>query len=112
MGNGITDMELKDFVKQALLDISSGVEAAQAELPEEAMVGSSNHYKFDKLPASVLQDYAHNLYSVVTFDVAVTTADTVEGGGINVLSFKAGGKIEGRAETASRPQFALTLRLK
>ncbi len=106
-------MELKDFVKQALLDITTGVEAAQKDLPEGASVGSSNQNRFEKLPSNVLQDHHHHLYSVVDFDVAVTTSDTVGGGGgISILPFKAEGKVEGRSETASRLRFAVTLRLK
>jgi hypothetical protein len=105
-------MELKDFVKQALLDIKAGVDAAQAELGDKALLGSSSQYKIDKLPSNVLQDYSGALYSVVDFDVAVTTSDSVEGGGgINILSLKAGGKVEGRSETASRLQFAITMRI-
>jgi hypothetical protein len=105
-------MDLKDFVKQALLDIAGGVEAARQELPKAAVVGNSNRFKIEKLPANVLQDHSGALYSVIEFDVAVTSADAVEGGGgINVLSFKVGAKVEGKSETVSRLQFPVTIRL-
>ena len=106
-------MELKDFVSKTLTDIVSGVEAAQSQLGNGISVATSDGFRFEKLPQNVLQDHGGRLYSVVEFDVAVTTTDAVTGGGgINVLAFTAGGKVEGKAETASRLQFAVTLQLK
>jgi hypothetical protein len=107
-------MELKDFVTKALLEIVEGIAAAQAAMPDGQMIGTTRqeYFRDNSRPANIVQDAHANVYSVVSFDVAVTTVDEVKGeGGIKVFSIGAKGEATGRAETASRIQFATTVRL-
>jgi len=106
-------MELKDFVKSAISDIVEGVRSARSDLGSSVAIGTTSHSTVSQLPTSVVQDSTGKLYSVVSFDVAVTTADTTEGGGgIQIAPFKLGATVSGSSETVSRIQFALTLSLK
>jgi hypothetical protein len=107
-------MELKEFVKRALLDVAEGVAAAQGDMPNGNLVGSTGQMTLreSSKPDGIVQDYDGHLYSIVSFDVAVTTVDEVRGeGGIKVFSIGASGGVTGKAETASRIQFATTVRL-
>lgn len=106
-------MELREFVKAAIIDIVHGLEDAQAELGDMQNVGHTGGFSLTSVPPGMAQTTSGAIYSVVNFDVAVTTVDATKGGGgIQVLAFKAGGEVEGRAETSSRVQFATTLRVK
>ncbi|UXN73179.1 hypothetical protein N8D56_19730 [Devosia sp. A8/3-2] len=106
-------MELKEFVKQAVQDIIAGLNEASDGLIGLQAVGHSNHNKMSVLPPNILQDHNGGIYSVVNFDVAVTTLDEVSGGGrISIVPFKMEGKAVGRAETISRIQFATIVRAK
>jgi len=105
-------MELKDFVKSAINDIVEGVRSAQSDVGDSVAIGTTGHNALRDAPTSVVQDSTGKLYSVVSFDVAVTTADTTEGGGgIQIAPFKLGATVSGSSETVSRIQFALTLSL-
>lgn len=78
-------MELREFVKNSLLDILGGIKDAQAEVQKhDGSMGVVNP-KFE----------GHGLtVSTIKFDVAVTTASTTSGkasGGINVYAAKVGG---------------------
>ena len=96
-------MELKEFVKQAIVDIAAGVGEAPKELTGGQTIASTGQAMLKQGHSSVAPDVFGHLYSVVDFDVAVTTLDEVRGdGGIQVFSIGAKGEAAGRAETASR----------
>lgn len=105
-------MNLKDFVKQAIIDVVQGVEAAQTELGSDYAIGTSSHNRIASLPPQVVQDHNGAIYAVVAFDIAVTTSDEAKGsGGISVLSFGAKAELAGRSETASRVSFSTIARM-
>ncbi len=83
-------MNLKDFVKQSLLDITEGVTAAQ----EESLLFIA--------PAKV-HDQPINSHSQVHFEVSVVVSSEV-GGGISIWS-AANAKTDRRSEHVSKISF-------
>lgn len=107
-------MELKDFIKTALMDVVEAVKEAQDSVKDVATIApytAGNKLMYIKTP----EGYAN--ISNIDFDVAVTTEtkENVEGGlkgGIQVagiLSFGAGGKEEivEKSQNISRIKFSI-----
>ncbi|MCL6653499.1 hypothetical protein A6R70_14495 [Agrobacterium rubi] len=105
-------MELKDFVNKAIVDVVQGVEDARKTLGTSSSIGTTFHTKIAGLPSQVLQDGNGHIYSVISFDIAVTTSDESKGGGgINVMAFSAKGEVSGKSETVSRVSFSTIAKL-
>lgn len=104
-------MELKDFIKAAITDITEAVSDLQGELKNGAVVSPS-------MPAPISlktlkQDGKNRLISNVDFDVALTigNVDTIEGhaglGLLQVFSAKVDGGNESKTEHISRIRFSI-----
>jgi hypothetical protein len=91
-------MNIEDFVKEALLAIVRGVEAAQADPSSGAMIG--------RLPAGTVNgvsfqfDNDKNLVGFVEFDLA-TTVDTLAGGKAGITIFGGGIGAEGHSQSTA-----------
>lgn len=106
-------MELKEFIKQTLVQIIEGVnDTNDAVRRSGAYVRTTQGYCIGGGPI-----HSTALATNVDFDVAVVTTETNAtngGGGIKVASvFSAGGNIEDKTENqiTSRVKFTLQLRL-
>ena len=106
-------MELKEFIKTALADITDAVKELQQELQNGAIISPS-------MPAPIANttvkdpqnDKIDRLISKIDFDVAITigSSDKMEGGGkmgIQVFSAKIGGGNEAHTENVSRMTFSI-----
>ncbi len=110
-------MELKDFIKTALIDLITGVDEAKLVLKDQGgsfvcpPLGHAYRKEFD------LQFDAHGrYYQKVEFDVAVTVENTDTGGakaGIKVMGLEAslGGNLTANSSTASRVKFHVPIAL-
>lgn len=111
-------MELKDFVKQTILDIATAIQEANKEAKEqsiEAIVNPSNIVrKGDPSQYYNPRSQDRDMYQVenIEFDVAVTTSGSIEGGmkgGINVVGIElgGGGKVVDQSSKASHIKFTI-----
>ncbi|MCY1635063.1 hypothetical protein [Marinifilum sp. D737] len=84
-------MELKDFVKNTLVEITNGIKEAQKATEENGAIINPNFGK-----AYMRDDISNDNKHIIDFKVAVTTTDESNAGaGIHVASlFKAGGDIK------------------
>ena len=106
-------MELKEFIKTAISDITGAVSELQTELENGAIVSPS-------LPNPIANttvidpenDRINRPISKIDFDVAITVGDTAtkEAGGklgIQILSAKIGGESQTHTENMSRMSFSI-----
>jgi len=105
-------MELDEFVKNTMLQITKGVQAAQAD--ED--VGQHISPKLRRGSNEGPETTQRLAVQAVDFDVAVTAATTKEGaagGGIQVagLSIGGGGTVAAENQTISRIRFQVGLAL-
>lgn len=108
-------MELKDFVKGVITDITCAVKELQDELKNGAVVSPNLERSTGK---DTVKDYCNagacRPISEIDFEVAVTAGNMVNkeaGGalGIHVLQGKVGGKSEERMESISKIRFSIPL---
>lgn len=114
-------MVLKDFIKETLTQIVSGIEETNAEIvSKSAFVVSSNIQASKdncKIKATIDKSRNYHVISDVDFDVAISTQDSekVQGGGqIQVLSFLnlgSNGSSENLSSSVSRVKFTIPLAL-
>lgn len=106
-------MELKDFVKTTIADITNAVTELQAELKNGAIISPSIP---QPIANSTIKDpdneNVNRRVSCIDFDVALTVGETgaVESGGkvgIQILSAKIGGESRNHMENASRITFSI-----
>lgn len=99
-------MELREFVKEALTEILSGVRDAQDELnQQQGPRGVINPTWNDQ------EDLAEHV-QVVKFDVAVTASDQATKGGkagIKVWAIEAGGKVEEQTQNKTMSRISFTI---
>lgn len=106
-------MELKEFIKTALSDITNAVSELQAELQNGAIVSPSVPNSISNVTVKDPQnDKINRPISKIDFDVAITvgsTDNTEVGGkiGIQIFSAKLGGNNENRTENVSRITFSI-----
>ena len=103
-------MELKEFIKTAISDITSAISELQSELQNGAVVSPSMPQPISTKTIDV--DGANRLISNVEFDVALTigNTDTSSGNakvGIQIFSAKLGGDNQSRTENVSRLTFSI-----
>ena len=97
-------MELKEFIKEVILDITNAIDELKSELPNDAIIAPTNSNTDQK----VNSDVGVLEVSYVDFEVAVTAASTDDtkksaGGGIKVLAISIGGGTEkGNKELSER----------
>ena len=103
-------MELKEFIKTAISDITNAVSELQKELDNGAIVSPSRHIPIkDK---TIREGNYHKFVSDIDFDVAITISnvDSIHGqakAGIQILSAKINGDNESKTENASRMTFSV-----
>ena len=106
-------MELKEFIKTALSDITNAVSELQAELQNGAIVSPSVTNSIANVTVKDPQDNKINRpISKIDFDVAITvgSTDNIEAGGkvgIQIFSAKLGGNNENHTENVSRITFSI-----
>ena len=108
-------MELKEFIKTALADITNAVSELQTELQNGAIVSPSLPYSVSNATVKDQQnDKINRQISKIDFDVAITvggTNNTEAGGkvGIQVFSAKLGGNNESHTENVSKIAFSIPI---
>lgn len=104
-------MELKEFIKTALADITNAVSELQGELMNGAIVSPSLPDSGEK---TIEIDNKNVILTQVAFDVAITAGgtDTIKGGakgGLHVFSAKVDGSNEEHTENVSRVSFTVPI---
>lgn len=106
-------MELKEFIKTALADITNAVSELQEELTNGAIVSPSVPNPISNVTVKDPQnDKINRPISKIDFDVAITVGsigNTEAGGkiGIQIFSAKLGGNNESHTENVSRIKFTI-----
>ena len=108
-------MELKDFIKTAITDITEAVSELQEELKNGTIVNPSIPNPIPNATVKAPDNVNINKrISNVDFDVALTVADTgtIESGGkvgIQIFSAKIGGESISHTENVSRITFSIPI---
>lgn len=113
-------VDLKDFVRESILDVMKGIAEARADSTVGGQVAPviRDHANID--PSFGVAWHAGAMWSVMKFDIAITASTTTEAGAgakakFNVAVFQGSlggdGKIGGHDETVSRVQFQVHCRL-
>lgn len=108
-------MELKEFIKTAIADITNAVSELQVELKNGAIVSPSMSHPIANMTVKDPDNESVNRkISQVDFSVALTVCDTdtIESGGkagIQILSAKIGGESTTHTENVSRIAFSIPL---
>lgn len=106
-------MELKEFIKTAITDITEAVSELQEELDNGAIVSPSLPNPISN--TTVIDPDNENInkpISKIDFDVAITVGDTSATGagvkaGIQIFSAKIGGESQTHTENVSRMTFSI-----
>lgn len=103
-------MELKDFIKTAITDITDAISELQSDLNNGSIVSPSMPYAISTKTLRV--DGANMLISAIDFDVALTigNTDTISGkakAGIQIFSAKLSGDNQSHSENVSRLTFSV-----
>ena len=106
-------MELKEFIKTAITDITEAVSELQEELSNGAIVSPSLPNPISN--STVIDpdnDKVNRRISQIDFDVAITVGDTSATGagvkaGIQIFSAKIGGESQTHTENVSRMSFSI-----
>lgn len=106
-------MELKEFIKTAIADITGAVSELQNELDNGAIVSPSLPNPISN--TTVIDpdnDKVNRRISQIDFDVAITVGDTSAIGagvkaGIQIFSAKIGGESQTHTENVSRMTFSI-----
>lgn len=110
-------MELKEFIKTAITDITEAVSELQNELKNGAIVSPSMPtYVVNKMLKDPRNDRVNRLISNIDFDVAITVgdADKIEAkgkAGIQIFTARMGGESESHVENVSRLTFSIPVAL-
>lgn len=104
-------MELKEFIKTALTDITNAVSELQGELTNGAIVSPSLPENGEK---TIVIDNKNVILTQVAFDVAIIAGgtDTIKGGakgGLHVFSAKVDGSNEEHTENVSHVSFSIPI---
>lgn len=106
-------MELKEFVKETIADITNAIAELQREMTNGAVVNPTLN-KSDDETGTVMVDGKPCRVERINFDVAVTVAEAsgVEGGaktGIAIMGAKIGTAMSAKAESCSRLTFSVPM---
>lgn len=105
-------MNLREFIKEALVDIVSGVADARTEvIQHEALIGSDPAFGHVR-EAKILTDKFDRTITMVEFDIALTQADSKDSkAGIGVFLASVGvgaqGASHGETSSLSRIKFSV-----
>lgn len=100
-------MELKDFIKTAIRDISDAVTELNDEMGEKGLI--VNPTPDDHLDGMIYTDDGAWIQKV-DFNLSISVSDTTEcGGGIKINILKAGINNEVNSQTLSSIQFSLNV---
>ncbi len=104
-------MELKEFIKTAVADITNAVSELQKELQNGAIVSPSLQ---NENKSTTVIDNKNMILTQVAFDVAITAGgtDTVRGGakgGLHVFSASVDGSTEEHTENISHVSFTIPI---
>jgi len=108
-------MELKEFVTETLLQIASGIEAAQTELQDSGSAARINTSVTRDNSGTLVTGGRRHSVEFVEFDVAILAnsgTETKAGVGLTVaslLSLNAGGKSNDSHGTESRIKFKVPI---
>lgn len=107
-------MELKDFIKAAVTDITEAVSDLQAELNNGTIVNPTLASSGNNETVNV--DGQCRIMERLNFDIAVTVSETKGANGsikagISVFGAKLGGESTGKSENVSRMTFSIPLLL-
>ena len=105
-------MELKEFIKGVLRDVTDAVSESQKELSNGAVVSPMDTN--NDLKAYVMKGDKYRTVSDIDFDIAVTVSAESDkggniGGSIRVLSASLGGKVAVTNEEVSRVKFSIPI---
>lgn len=103
-------MELKDFIKTAVVDITNAISELQEELQNGSIINPTLPY-----PVTNKAIRVNNIIrpiETLVFDIAVTATETsgIEGGakaGISVFGAKVGAATNAKAENVSKLTFSI-----
>lgn len=104
-------MELDIFLKEALVQISRGIQIANEELsPTRKKPDGTELPKLYLLAPGTKQEQGHGIH----FDVAITSSTTDEGNGgvkvkLAVVEVDIGGKLKSSEKAVSRIQFSVNV---
>ena len=106
-------MQLKEFIKETLTEITMGVIEAQTHVDGKHGVDERNKPIISPLiTIQRVREIGIDPYQMVEFDVAVTVeSETEMGGGVMVVGSGAKGMKKDSTVTASRIQFKVPIRL-
>lgn len=108
-------MELKEFIKTAIADITNAVKELQGELKNGAIVSPSYpHVIANSTVVDPEMGKANRKISQIDFDVALTVGDSDTIGsnakvGIQIFSARVGGESKSRTENVSRITFSIPI---
>lgn len=104
-------MELDAFIKETLVQISNGIQSANAELaPQRKKNDGTDLPKLYLLSPGQIQEQGNGVH----FDVAITTRTEDEGKGsakvkLAVVEAELGGKLKASEQAVSRIQFSINV---
>jgi hypothetical protein len=105
-------MELKEFIKTAIADITAAINESQEEL--NAQKAYINPILTNRTGEYVIIDKHYHVITHLNFDLAVTTTEAANiggnvGGSIKIISAKLGTEQQSTVEHASRLTFELPI---
>ncbi len=105
-------MELKDFIKGVIRDVTDAVSESQKELSNGAVVSPMDINNDQK--AYIMKGEKYITVSDIDFDIAITVSAESDkggnvGGSIRVLSASFGGKVAVTNEEVSRVKFSIPI---
>ena len=111
-------MDLKDFVRDTLVQINAGVAEAQTQVSESVRGNSEVNPRFSKWKDGETLGFVDNETPIfaVSFDVAVAVTEGSQasaGGGIKVVGINIGadGQVSGENASTSRVRFRVPITL-
>ena len=115
-------MELKDFIKQTLIDIATAIKETNQDVSTDIIVnpknmhGGSKDSSYAYLPDEDGLAKDNRPVQRIKFDIAVTSGGSIKGeagAGINVVGLKIGsnGEVEDQHQNESRIQFEIPIAL-
>ena len=105
-------MEIREFVRDVLIDIIEGIKEAQTRVGVGGYVAPDGIGSHQFAPDSGVHHSSRIISTAVKFDMAVTAETSKEGGGgvkvrIAVVEADVGGKIDAKNIQVSRIQFSV-----
>lgn len=84
-------MELKDFIKEVIRDITDAIKECQEEIDNGSIISPTNNYVVEKIKS----EYGNLKISYIDFVVAVTATSSIEANGETKRGIEVGGSALG-----------------